>query len=99
LELHMTVAFYPDGRPGEVFLHGAKVGSTVRGLLDTVAVLISHALQHGMPAEAVAEALDKFDYVPDGPTGDPDVPDVRSVTTYIAQRLLLAVRAPGLIRG
>ena len=44
---HLTVGFYDDGRPGEVFLHGAKVGSDSDGLNADVAVILSRLLQHG----------------------------------------------------
>lgn len=44
-EGYITVGFYEDGRPGEVFIKIAKHGSTIAGLLDTIAVLTSLALQ------------------------------------------------------
>ncbi len=33
---HLTVGEYNDGRPGEVFLHGAKPGSDVDLLCDDI---------------------------------------------------------------
>ncbi len=30
----VTIGYFLDGRPGEVFTHGAKVGSAMDGLLD-----------------------------------------------------------------
>ena len=46
----------PDGRastttarPGEIFVNISKEGSTIRGLMDSVAVLTSVALQYGVP--------------------------------------------------
>ena len=48
----VTIGFYPDGRPGEVFTHGAKVGSAMDGLLDDACVVVSRLLQHGVdPAD------------------------------------------------
>ncbi len=51
---HLTVGKYPDGRPGEIFLHGAKPGSDTDLLCDDIGVLISRLLQHGdSPAAAI----------------------------------------------
>ena len=36
-EGYITVGLYPDGTPGEIFLKMAKEGSTVSGLMDTLA--------------------------------------------------------------
>ena len=44
---HLTIGEYPDGRPGEVFIHGAKPGSDTDLLCDDIGVLISRLLQHG----------------------------------------------------
>ncbi len=44
---HLTIGEYDDGRPGEVFVHGATVGSDVDGLCGDVGVLISRLLQFG----------------------------------------------------
>ena len=43
---HVTLGFYGDGRPGEVFIHGAKVGSDADGLHADVGVLRSRLPQH-----------------------------------------------------
>ena len=52
---HLTIGAYNDGRVGEVFLHGATVGSDVDGLCGDVGVLISRLLQLGDdPASLVA---------------------------------------------
>ena len=38
---HITVGEYEDGRPGEVWVHGAKVGSEIDALLDDASILMS----------------------------------------------------------
>ncbi len=51
-EFSVTVGFYMDGRPAEVFCNGAKVGSTMQALLQDACVVMSIALQYGVvPAE------------------------------------------------
>ena len=42
---YVTIGEYDDGTPGEIFVVMAKEGSTVSGLMDTVATLTSIALQ------------------------------------------------------
>src|SRR5882762_5391190 len=48
-EGYITVGLYPDGSPGELFITMAKEGSTVSGLMDSFALAVSIALQHGVP--------------------------------------------------
>ena len=51
---------YRDGRPGEVFLSGAKVGSDTDGLLADVGVLLSRLLQFGDTLEAIAAGMGRL---------------------------------------
>ena len=54
-EGYMTVGLFDDGTPGEVFINVNKQGSTVSGLMDTVAMLTSYALQYGVPLQRTRE--------------------------------------------
>ena len=59
---HATVGFEAEGRPAEIFLRptgGAKSGSEVDFLLDDLAVIVSVALQHGVPAAALARSVSR----------------------------------------
>ncbi len=57
---HLTVGQYDDGRPGEVFLHGAKPGSDTDLLCDDIGVLVSRLLQHGDSPAALSAGLGKL---------------------------------------
>ena len=57
---HLTIGEYPDGSPGEVFVHGATPGSDTDLLGDDIGVLISRLLQHGDSAAALAAGLGKL---------------------------------------
>ena len=46
-EGYVNVGFYPDGRPGELFITMAKEGSTIGGLMDVLGTSISIGLQYG----------------------------------------------------
>lgn len=51
-----TVGFDAQGRPAEIFLSGAKDGSALAAILADAAVVISVALQHGVPAAALSKS-------------------------------------------
>mgnify|MGYP003403404761 FL=1 len=58
MEFSTTISFYPDtGLPGEVFADGQKEGSVMAHLLSDACVVVSIALQHGIPPEALAKSL------------------------------------------
>lgn len=56
----VTVGFKPNGEPGEVFSHGAKVGSTLDALLDDACVLFSLLLQYGARPEDIAASMSRI---------------------------------------
>jgi ribonucleoside-diphosphate reductase alpha chain len=43
--------------PGEIFITMAKQGSTISGLMDAFATVVSLALQHGVPLRVLCEKL------------------------------------------
>lgn len=82
-EGYITVGFYEDGRPGEVFVKIAKHGSTISGLLDTIAVLTSLALQYGVPIEVLARKFEFTRFEPAGWTKNPELRHVNSLVDYL----------------
>lgn len=82
-EGYITVGFYEDGRPGEVFIKIAKHGSTISGLLDTIAVLTSLALQYGVPVEVLAHKFEFTRFEPSGWTKNPQLRHVQSLVDYV----------------
>jgi len=54
---HLTCGYYADGRLGEVFVNGGKAGQEVDALARDGAVLISLALQHGVPTQIMRGAI------------------------------------------
>ncbi len=57
---HLSIGEYGDGRPGEVFLHGAKPGSDTDLLCDDIGVLISRLLQHGDDPASLAAGIGRL---------------------------------------
>jgi ribonucleoside-diphosphate reductase alpha chain len=82
-EGYVTVGLYEDGSPGEVFVTISKEGSTIRGLMDSVAVLTSLALQYGVPVDDLARKFSGVRFEPHGFTNDPDLPQATSIVDYI----------------
>ena len=66
-QLSATVGLDEDGRPLEVFLAGAKDGSGLAAILDDASVVISVALQYGVPAPALAKSVARIPERLDGP--------------------------------
>ena len=82
-EGYITVGLYDDGTPGEVFITISKEGSTIRGLMDSVAVLTSLALQYGVPLEDLARKFQAVHFEPAGFTSNPELPQASSLVDYI----------------
>lgn len=87
VSVNITVGIYESGRIGEVFITVSKWGSTLGGLCDTIALLLSHALQYGGDVEDIAEALKHRDFEPRGRTDNPDIPICTSIPNYLGQYL------------
>lgn len=82
-EGYITVGLYDDNRPGELFLTMAKQGSTVGGLMDTIGILTSLALQYGVPIETLTGKLEHVSFEPSGWTRDPTIRRASSIIDYI----------------
>ncbi len=54
---HVTIGYFADGRPGEVFCHGAKVGSGMDLPIDDACVALSMLLQYGAEPMALAHSM------------------------------------------
>lgn len=66
-----TVGFDPEsGQPRELFMSAGKEGSMLNALLADAAVVISVALQSGVPAAALAKSVGRL---PAGPVAPADL--------------------------
>lgn len=82
-EGYLTVGFFDDGRPGELFITMAKEGSTVGGLMDVVGTLVSMGLQYGVPLDVFVKKFVHSRFEPAGFTKNPEIPIAKSITDYI----------------
>jgi ribonucleoside-diphosphate reductase alpha chain len=93
-EGYITVGLYPDGQPGEIFLKMAKEGSTISGLMDTLATSVSLALQYGVPLKDVVNKFAHVRFEPSGFTGNAEIPIAKSLVDYIFRWLGSRFLAP-----
>ena len=82
-EGYITVGLYTDGQPGELFVQMSKEGSTIGGLMDTVATLTSISLQYGVPLEQMVKKFAYQRFEPSGFTNNPDIRSAYSITDYV----------------
>src|SRR5438046_2437787 len=82
-EGYVHVGFFEDGTPGEIFIKMAKEGSTISGLMDTIGVLTSMALQYGVPLEVLVSKFSHVRFEPSGFTKNPDIPMAKSLIDYV----------------
>jgi len=80
---YLTVGMFEDGQPGELFIQMNKEGSTLGGLMDTVATLTSISLQYGVPLESLVKKFAYQRFEPSGFTKNPDIRNATSITDYI----------------
>jgi hypothetical protein len=66
----ITAGRFPDGRVGEFFIDGPKVGSAAATMARDGAILCSLLLQHGVEPAKILRTLTKLkDGTPAGPIG------------------------------
>jgi ribonucleoside-diphosphate reductase alpha chain len=88
-EGYITVGLYEDGQPGEIFIRMAKEGSTIGGLMDTIATLVSVSLQYGVPVESLVRKFEHVRFEPSGMTRNPEIPIAKSLIDYVFRWLAM----------
>jgi ribonucleoside-diphosphate reductase alpha chain len=82
-EGYIHVGMYEDGTPGEIFIKIAKEGSTIAGLMDTIGILTSMALQYGVPLDVLVGKFSHVRFEPSGFTKNPEIPIAKSLIDYV----------------
>jgi len=88
-EGYVHVGMYEDGTPGEIFIKMSKEGSTLSGVMDTLALSLSMNLQYGVPLEILCEKLVGARFEPMGMTSNKEIPMVKSIMDYLGRWLAL----------
>lgn len=84
---YITVGFYPDGKPGEIFVKMAQQGSQVSGFADAFAISVSMLLQSGIPLETICNKFRSMRFKPSGLTDNRDIPFALSPIDYVVRWL------------
>jgi len=85
VSLHHGV--YPDGTLGEIYVATSQQGSTMRGLMDSWAILFSIALQYGVPLKELVRKFMNTQFEPYGFTAKKDIQFCSSIVDYIVKYL------------
>lgn len=80
---YLNVGLDDDANPKELFLTITKEGSTIGGFADSLARLVSIALQYGMPLEVICQKMRGQKFAPFGNTKNPQIPRAESIVDYI----------------
>lgn len=66
------IGFNPTLEPKEIFIGGSKEGTDMRAVIDDASVIVSVALQYGVPAAAFAKSISRVPVELDGPPVKPN---------------------------
>lgn len=88
-EGYITAGLYPDRQPGEIFVIMAKEGSTLAGMMDSFAICVSLALQHGVPLKLLCDKFSHTRFEPSGWTHSPELGYANSIMDYVFRWLCL----------
>ena len=88
-EGYITVGLFEDGTPGEIFITMSKEGSTLSGLMDCFATMVSLALQYGVPIKVLVNKFGHVRFEPSGVTNNKDVRFAKSIIDYIFRWMAL----------
>jgi ribonucleoside-diphosphate reductase alpha chain len=94
-EGYITVGLYEDGAPGEIFLVMAKEGSTMAGWADVFAIVVSIALQYGVPLQMLVDKFTNVRFEPSGMTRYTKIHHAKSFVDYIFRWLAIKFLPPG----
>jgi ribonucleoside-diphosphate reductase alpha chain len=88
-EGYFTVGLYDDGTPGEFFIKMSKEGSTLSGIMDSLALSVSLNLQYGVPLEVLISKFTHARFEPAGMTTNREIPIAKSLMDYIGRWLAI----------
>jgi len=93
-EGYIHIGLYDDNTPGELFIKIAKEGSTIAGLMDTIGILTSMALQYGVPLDVLVSKFSHVRFEPSGFTKNPEIPIAKSLIDYVFRFLGVRFLSP-----
>ena len=89
VEGYIIAGIYEDGSLGELFIEGTSFGSTLGGFTDSLSIVTSMALQHGVPLDVLVKKLMHTRFEPAGFSTNPNIRVTSSLVDYIFRYLAL----------
>jgi len=86
---YVTVGCYEDGSVGEIFVRGAKEGSSLASVLDAWCTAVSMALQSGVQLETITSKFKFWSFEPAGQTESQHIRFCKSPIDYLCRWLEL----------
>lgn len=87
LNMYIQPGLFDDGRLGEVFLHVDKQGSFTAGMVNAFSIVLSLALQYGVPLDHILSKLENERFGELRVLSDSPIKFPASVVDYIAKVL------------
>jgi ribonucleoside-diphosphate reductase alpha chain len=86
-DLYIIAGYFPDtGDIGEIFINIGKQGSTLRGFVDSWAILMSIAMQtEGSDLDAIITKFKGQTFEPNGMTTNTEIPECTSLLDYMVR--------------
>lgn len=84
---YFTVGEFEDGTPGELWMRVSKQGSTLAGIMDALAISVSHGLQYGVPLKSYVKGFINMNFAPSGITDDAAVSTATSLVDFVFKKL------------
>ncbi len=88
-KFHVRANEYEDGTVCEIFVDAFEYGTTMGGILRTLAVSWSDALKRGVKLSDLASKIKRFTYEPNGITDHPYIRKVNSLPNFVGRWLEL----------
>jgi len=57
--IKVSVSFYEDGTPCEIFFKSGKVGTFLKGILEALSLALCSAIQHGATVQDLYDSFNK----------------------------------------
>ena len=86
--IYIHTGEYEDGTLGEVFLDCSRTGSSMRAMINALAISVSLGLQYGAPLESYVKVFKDFAFLPGGIVqGDSRFDEATSILDYVFREL------------
>ena len=88
--VYLRTGEYEDGTLGEIFLDVSRTGTVARALFGALAIVVSRALQYGVPLQEFVKSFKDFNFQPNGEVeGDPRILSATSILDCVFRELEL----------